>query len=412
MPTICPFYLKGTCRFGLSCHNQHVQPGQGKIRHTSAACFFDKSTVEVDMKEKPLWPLSVYAPSKDSSCFVAGTDMSPEESRWLFVQSMRSTGNISQYMQAVQAAYTRVQADFTAIAQNTQAAIDAFSWVGSVLRRCGRTRSTTTSAFGGGSSGSSGGSVFGAGTGALAAAVEPARLVLEQARLAAAAVEPPAAGTTSAFGGASAFGKPAFGQSAFGQAATPATAPSAAAAATPGSAFGQSAFGQTATATPDLRLDSLRLDRRRCGCCSCVWDSLRLGQTATPAFGQSAFGQTATPAPAASAFGQPAAPSAFGQPTTSAFGQPAAPSAFGQPAFGSGLGGGGGGGASAFGQPAATATPAPQLAFQASGLSLPQGQQQQAGPPLSSDPIEAAFMADMFEFGKIPETEPPMHLRR
>lgn len=49
-------------------------------------------------EERPQWKLSVFGPAKEEPNLIVGTDRSPEEDRYLYYTSMRTTGNNSQYV--------------------------------------------------------------------------------------------------------------------------------------------------------------------------------------------------------------------------------------------------------------------------------------------------------------------------
>ena len=131
----------------------------------------------------------------------------------------------------------------------------------------------------------------------------------------------------------------------------------------------------------------------------------------TSIFGQQSTSNTnptfglANAVPSGGIFGQQNAPGApqsiFGQQQQSIFGQNQPSSAFGQNQPQSG-----------FGQP--QAPPANQWgATTQSTFQQQPGIAQQAQSQIPIDPTsEQAFRAPMFEFGKIPEMEPPIHLRR
>ncbi|KIM35004.1 hypothetical protein M413DRAFT_449956, partial [Hebeloma cylindrosporum] len=274
---VCQFFLRGTCKFGDSCRNEHpANPQQSTFggsswnRNTSSAADakitlpFNAANITHDLtpsKEKPLWPLSSYGPSKHEPLLLAGLDESPEELRVKAVAALKA-GNINEYLQYESSKISNAEQIFTNARNNPDQAYQQ-AVQNSKLPALIAGATNPTSAFGG-SSGSafpSTSSAFGNNT--------------------TSSTTPSAFGnpTTSAFGNTStpsAFGaKPAFGQS----------------------AFGQPAFGQTSTP----------------------------GSTATTG----AFGQPLNNARPVSAFSQPPQTSAFGQPAapTSAFGQP---SAFGQ----------------------------------------------------------------------------------
>ncbi|KAL4076389.1 hypothetical protein V8B97DRAFT_1922232 [Scleroderma yunnanense] len=276
--SICQYFLRGTCKFGDKCKNEHPQEQQrpqfGNQSWTansgSKTLLFTTETLTNDVtlsKEKPLWPLSSYGAAKHEKVLVGGLDESPEELRVKAVTAVKA-GTINDYM--------KYEAEKIAVADqmyaNARNNISQFHDQAIKL-----SHGISSDVFG--SSSAFGGPVFGSSSNSSAAVTSS---------------------NPSTLG--SAFGQPAFGQSAFSS--VPAST---------GFGQGASAFGSTST----------------------------FGQPSQtqPAFAQpqtaSVFGQT-------SAFGQPSQrTSAFGQPSTSAFGQasnpmtvfgqsPQPPSAFGQ----------------------------------------------------------------------------------
>ena len=65
-------------------------------------CIFflcSENSLKVGLKdERPLWPLSVFAPAKEEPNLVVGTDFSPEEDRMQYYMSMRMTNTPNQYV--------------------------------------------------------------------------------------------------------------------------------------------------------------------------------------------------------------------------------------------------------------------------------------------------------------------------
>ena len=49
-------------------------------------------------KDRPCWPLSVYASGKEESCLISGTDVSFEEARLQFILETRQTGKAINYV--------------------------------------------------------------------------------------------------------------------------------------------------------------------------------------------------------------------------------------------------------------------------------------------------------------------------
>ncbi|TFK69409.1 hypothetical protein BDN72DRAFT_840374 [Pluteus cervinus] len=397
---VCQYFLRGQCRFGSQCKNEH--PGQPAGRGTQfggsswsnpnkVSLAFTQETIASDLtqhKDKPLWPLSCYAPAKGEPNVLSGLDESPEELR-VRAHTARQAGNLSEY----------VTYETNKLAAAEQTFANALSNVSQVYQQAQRgslanpnpTQTTTPSAFGAPAQ-----SAFGA----------PA---------------------TSAFGG-SAFGnsaRPAFGQSGFGQTAA---TPTFGQASTP-SAFGQpTAFGQPAatSAFGQTSQPQSSLIKPASGAFS-AFASMGTGSFGATAGGSggsggggsgggfSAFsgnnttpfgsGATSAPAPSqttgGSAFGQPSfGQSAFGNPTpptqTSAFGTPATTSAFGSPATSTtAFGTPPTTTTSAFGTPPTTTAPAfgtppanPTFGAPAFGAPTAFGQQAQQ-PPVTTTPAGA-----------------------
>ncbi|KAH7907520.1 hypothetical protein BJ138DRAFT_488074 [Hygrophoropsis aurantiaca] len=301
---VCQYFLRGQCRYGKECRNEHPvdqqrQGGFGNQSWTASSSNttnanaskpvvpFTLDTVTKDLtpqQDKPLWPLSSYGAAKYEPIIVGSLDESFEELRFKAFSAVKD-GTINDYM--------KYETERTAAADQTyaNALANVQQLYDQAVKQSPNNQAPIPSVFGSTSSstpfnapassfGNGGGSVFGSGS-------------------------------------TSAFGKPAFGQPAFGQTAFGSSAPSISVfgqSSQPTSVFGQptqstSAFGQsTPSSSPFGQLPQSS------------------AQTA------SAFGQ---PSQAPSAFGQPSqTPSAFGQPSqhTSAFGQPVASvSGFGQP---------------------------------------------------------------------------------
>ncbi|KAF9528035.1 hypothetical protein CPB83DRAFT_836171 [Crepidotus variabilis] len=364
---VCQFFLRGQCKFGDSCRNEHPadsrQSGFGgnswnnnRNASSNAAASgtsakselpYNDANIRNDLDpktEKPIWPLSCYAPFKGETTLIEGLDISPEEMRVKAAEAVKR-GNIAEYTQYESNQIAAAEQAYNNVRTNLQQALEQAKRQSRLVSNAAASSSSTstnafasgsgsTSAFGGGSNA---GSVFGSTStpSAFAGGTFGATT------------------TPSVFGGGgsggSSFGAPNPTPSVFGSTPTP-------------SAFGSSstpsAFGSTAT-------------------------------TSTNAFGKPAFGQ---PAFGQSAFGQPTASTLSGPPTTtntfgqSAFGQPAAPatsatSTFGQastsssslvkPASGA-FGAFAGSGASSFG---AGATPsAPSTSAGGGGFSAFAGQ--------------------------------------
>ncbi|KAF9458474.1 hypothetical protein BDZ94DRAFT_1226234 [Collybia nuda] len=244
---VCTFFLRGQCKFGDKCRNDHP-PGEQRqggfgsqtwsnpnrtnnagASNSKLPLPFSMDVMKSDLTplmDKPLWPLSSYGPAKHEPILLGGLDESPEELRFR-ANTATQSGNTNEYttyetnkIAAAEQVFANArnnlaQAFETASKQSAHSALFAANGTSS--------NTTTTSAFGTSSA-------FGA-----------------------SASTPSAFGSTTAtpstFGGGSTFGQSAFGQSTFGQTTTPAT-----------SAFGQpsqptSVFGQPTSAQPPKKVD-------------------------------------------------------------------------------------------------------------------------------------------------------------
>ncbi|KAG1735458.1 hypothetical protein EDB19DRAFT_1724599 [Suillus lakei] len=455
--SICSYYLRGACKYGDRCRNEHPadraqQSSFGNQSWTNnnsrdMAVPYTTESIARDvtaLQDKPLWPLSSYGAAKYEPVVIVGLDESFEELRV-------KAGTINEYMKyesdkiaASEQAYNNAK-EQPAFKLSKEAALPGSSALDHV------------SAFGGRSA-------FGSGS-ALSAVPQPSVSGTASSAFGKSAFGQPAFGQTG-FGTsavASAFGQPAQTMSAFGQPQQSTSAFGQPAQTTsafgqpPSSAFGQpSAFAHLALrqhlGAPALALEPVagflpshlsrhpglrqyrhkhrRLDSRHL-------EPLPRGQhkvhlllptqvqsafsSAAPA--QSAF-SSATPSP--SAFGStPSAPSAIGgssvalqsafgsAPTTSAFGSTGA----GAPSFGVAAPVV----ATAFTTPMAT-TPtdaskpsASAPGFSRSKIQIKPDRYAALLPPNYMDllpaDVKAAFAAEKFEWGKIPEWIPPKEVR-
>ncbi|KAI0000052.1 hypothetical protein BJV77DRAFT_976087 [Russula vinacea] len=290
---VCQFFLRGACKFGDQCRNEHPQNGQPDRRSAFSGSTWTPANVQkiipysletmtkdFDIKaDKPSWPLSSYGPAKHEKNLLPTLDESPEELRLKAATAMRN-GNINEYLQHEQNVFANAEQIFANVRNDMKSAFEAAK-----RQSLGAETPNNTSAFpvSGTASASGAATAFPAGQPSAFGAQSP--------------------GSTSAFGqqpGSSAFGAPAFGASAFGQ------SPS----------FGQPSiakppFGGAAANSGGFRLslDQGRQHLQPLGRPSAFSGS---GGGAQPA--QSAFGTTNSN----SAF---ARPSAFGSTSGSAFGQ-------------------------------------------------------------------------------------------
>ncbi|TFK29045.1 hypothetical protein FA15DRAFT_633053 [Coprinopsis marcescibilis] len=363
---VCQFFLRGQCRFGTSCRNEHPSnPSQGAFGQSTwnnnkpatvseKVYAFTAETIKDDLtpsKDKPLWPLSSYGPAKHEPVVIAGLDESPEELR-VKAAAAKAANNPSEY----------VTYESTQIAAAGNVLSNALANYSQVFEKAkeqarGAVTTTKTGLFGTGSASAFGApaatSAFGNPTNTASAFGTPAAAPAASVFGAPSSTTPAFGGTqptasafgastnptsgsvfgntnpsTSAFGtptSASVFGKPAFGQPAFGQSGFGGTSnppPN-----TSTSAFGQPSFGSTGFGGGAQN------------------NASSIIKPATGAFGNyasagpTAFGATASTAPAAPAAGPGGAFSAFSGSQPSAFAaaatnKPASGSVFGQPAFG------------------------------------------------------------------------------
>ncbi|KAF9516823.1 hypothetical protein BS47DRAFT_1375869 [Hydnum rufescens UP504] len=430
---ICQFYLRGQCRFGERCINEHVDNSASKFgsswgsRSSSSANnaispskaapqSFTVESIKRDVTEgmeKPTWPFSSYGPAKYEPNLVPGLDLSPDELRVKYWEAM-GQGNPNYYTNYEVSQMNTVVSTYQSVLNDAQGAFKK------AFEQSPSTGSNTAqpSAFGG--------TAFGSGSGF--------------------ASTPSAFGSTSAFG-SSAQITPAFGQTSFG---SPVARPSAF-----GTPAAISSFGTSPSVGSSFGTFANKPSAFSTSFSSPSQPSAFGTSASTPSFGQSSFG---TPQPITSAFGTSSSfgrPSAFANPTANtnstssgggfgAFSNPSAPSAFGQ--------------ASSFGQPATPSSTTPafgqppprtsafgqsstttnQSAFGApstpsgSAFSAFASQPSAFGNPSSSSPVrhdfrlrgsdgnyaellpqdaKDAFAAEEFEWGKIPEWIPPLEFR-
>ncbi|KAI0303905.1 hypothetical protein BC826DRAFT_980308 [Russula brevipes] len=449
---VCQYFLRGTCRFGDQCRNEHPQTGQADRRSVFGGSTWTPANVQktipysletmakdFDVKaDRPSWPLSSYGPAKHEQNLLPPLDESPDELRFKAVTAIRN-GTINEYLQYEQNAFASAEQLFANVRNDMKGAFDA-------AKRHS----------------------FGTGPpnhvpappvrGRVRRSVLQPRLLLDSPPSLVHRVlgppfvrfwsvfrpKPPFGGAAATGGGFSAFAGP--GPSAFATtAATPTTSPA--------SVFGQSAFsgtgggaqpGQPAFGTANSTSTSSAFGRPSAfgpTSGSAFVQTSPFGaanNAAASAFGQpaptSTFGQATTasstsptappfgqPAPNTSPFGQPT--SAFGQPTpaASAFGQPATNSAFGQSTspFGAQTP------QSAFGQTVSTVSPsgptnasrstAPDFANAKStykpGLDPYDALLPANYSSLLPDTVRAAFAAPRFSWDNVPDWIPPLDMR-
>lgn len=111
---VCQFFLKGQCKYGDNCRYEH--PANARQSGFGASSWnrtgggnddpklnlpFSAITISNDLTphiDKPMWPLSSYAPSKHEPLLIPGLDESPEELRVKAAAAVAS-GNINSYLE-------------------------------------------------------------------------------------------------------------------------------------------------------------------------------------------------------------------------------------------------------------------------------------------------------------------------
>lgn len=102
---VCQFFLKGQCRFGDACRNQHpasfgagaatfgagAASGSGNETVGTTGLLFSTDSIRTDLTtERPLYTLSCYGPGKAEPNLLAGVDFSPEELRLQFYKARQA----------------------------------------------------------------------------------------------------------------------------------------------------------------------------------------------------------------------------------------------------------------------------------------------------------------------------------
>ncbi|KZT06469.1 uncharacterized protein LAESUDRAFT_179825 [Laetiporus sulphureus 93-53] len=123
---VCPYFLRGQCKFGSQCKNEHPRDGRtGGFGYTTwnasgpstgpvtPTTLFTVESILRDLDPKvdrPGWPLSSYGPAKQQPNVISGLDESPEELR---VKAFLATkaGTVNEYM--------KYEADKIAAAEQT-----------------------------------------------------------------------------------------------------------------------------------------------------------------------------------------------------------------------------------------------------------------------------------------------------
>ncbi|KAJ8323967.1 hypothetical protein QVD99_008315 [Batrachochytrium dendrobatidis] len=424
---VCQHFLRGNCKFGSKCHNEHPMSNQAPSQfsknnspnasHTSTLSNstsypLELKSLKTDLQsEKPIWPLSVYGHAKHQVSIISGTDISQEEARLIFDDELKQNGNLAGYLNKVNEACTNMQNQINQCLSSPSAANEIFKQRTRANQSTGSVSGNNSSLFGASRFGSLPSqtqtqSSFGSGisTGNSFSALANSTKSIASSPFSQSTSSQSVFGQSS-FGQAPTAGNSVFGQSSFGQ------APAAG-----NSVFGQSSFGKTPAAG------------------NSVFGQSSFGQqpTTSSVFGQSSFGQA--PAAGNSVFGQPFTntQSSFNQPIFDQ--QPAT----GQPVFGQSFAPSQSNpsNGSVFGQPQSTMN-----AFGGNQFEQSQNSIEPTTKPLASsgifgqstasmfsdvvitptgpttetqnmDPqILSAFTNAAFEFGKIPEIEPPPQFR-
>ncbi|KAJ3372777.1 hypothetical protein HDU91_002137 [Kappamyces sp. JEL0680] len=388
----------GQCKFGNNCKFEHTSGGFGRPSNppgNSAFSVAGKTPAELlkaDLTtERPIWPLSCYGFNARGNA-ISGTDLSPEEVHWLFVEEMKRSNQTIQAAAKVAQMAQQVQFEIDGIMKNAAWVLNGTG----PLVRPGSVGGTT--GFGSqpsfGASGASGSSPFRSAFGAAA----PVQSAFGTA---------PVASNASAFGSTGFGTSPASGQPAASSTAFGTTLPSSfGGAAAPVSAFGTPSAAPSAFGAPAQPLGSFSA----------------FSPAKPSAFGASAAQPSGFGVPSQSAFGNASAFAASSQP-------PAATSAFGTTGFGASASNAAGPFAAAqgsmpgsgtvhsnspFSTAPATSFPSASTAVAQPTAAVKENPHPAQNAPMSLVPvtmtaeqIQAAFSASKFTLGLVPELPPP-----
>ncbi|KAJ3215723.1 hypothetical protein HK099_006227 [Clydaea vesicula] len=361
---ICSYFLRGNCRFGSNCKNEHSSSKNSSRSNSPSVLNVHINELKKDLQdERPIWKLSSYHPKPSDLALspnfqLTSCDFSQEEARYDFLLEKKSTGSIMNYVNNFKVKLDQVNVKIQNLlsgnseTKNIPTSTNAFAALGNIS-------STTTGNSGAFRQSSSNFVGFGNSNNSFHSAPN----AFGQTATTFGANQPVAGFgnfSNNTFGGSNSFASPAFGQ---GSLATNANS---------NSGF----FGNATQSAP-------------------AFGSYSFGNAnqTTPAFGSSSFGNVTTqvtPAFGASAFGN--------QPSSANTTAPTGNSLFGQqsnftPAQQTTLSSNAPGNISQFNN--------------AGGLSL---QAFHSEKPLDSKD-EAIYRKNEFEFGNIPETPPTMQLR-
>lgn len=162
---VCTYFLRGACKFGDHCRNDHPQKGGGfgnatwtnSRNNTGKNAIFTSDTMKNDLTplhDKPSWPLSSYGTSKFEPTLLNGLDESPEELRVRAFLAQRS-GNVAEYVAYEASKISAAEQVYNNALRNID---EAFAKASEIS---GATKSNLNSAFGSTTTGFGNTSAFG-----------------------------------------------------------------------------------------------------------------------------------------------------------------------------------------------------------------------------------------------------------